>query len=488
MKNLQDILYKVSLLNVSGTTDVNITEITADSRKVNASSLFVAIRGTAKDGHLFIPQVLEKGVGAIICEEIQPEWIGKTTIVQVASSRQALGLLAANLYDNPSEKLKLVGVTGTNGKTTTTTLLYQLFKSLGYKVGLLSTIRNLVDDKEFISTHTTPDPVSLNKLLAEMVQEGCTHAFMEVSSHAIDQDRIAGLKFTGAAFTNITHDHLDYHKTFLDYINAKKRLFDQLPADAFALINTDDKRGTVMVQNTKAKVYSFGLKSLGDFYLRILEHSFEGMILDVANVEVHTKMVGKFNAYNFLTVYAISQLLGIEKIEALTALSMLTGAEGRFDYVISAVSKVFGVVDYAHTPDALKNVLATINEIRTGNEKLITIVGCGGNRDTEKRPKMAFIASELSDTVILTSDNPRNEDPKEILAQMKVGVSMEQTRKVLVIEDRKEAIRTAVRMANAKDIILLAGKGHEKYQEIMGEKHPFDDKEILANTFKEMEK
>lgn len=486
MRNVKDILYGVSLESVTGTTDHQILSITTDSRLANENSIFVAIRGTSADGHDFIKQVIEKGTKVILCEEFEAELAKNTTFLVVGNSRKALGILASNFYENPSQKLKLVGVTGTNGKTTTTTILYNLFKKLGYKVGLLSTIQNLIDGKIYHSTHTTPDPVSLNKLLSEMVEAGCSHAFMEVSSHSIDQDRIAGLKFEGGVFTNISHDHLDYHKTFLDYINAKKKFFDHLPTNAFALTNTDDKRGAVMVQNTKANVFTYGLRSLSDFYLRIVENSFEGMILDIANTEVHSQMVGKFNAYNFLAAYAVAMLLGEEKLNVLSKLSLLKGAEGRFEYFISEVDKLVGIIDYAHTPDALKNVLSTINEIRNGNESLITVVGCGGNRDKEKRPLMALIASELSSKVILTSDNPRNEDPKDILLQMKKGVSPEHSRKVMVVEDRHEAIRIATNMAHANDIILLAGKGHEKYQEINGIKYPFDDREQLSITFKEM--
>ena len=486
MRNLKDILYGVALEAVTGSTDIQISGITTDSRLVDSNTIFVAIRGTNTDGHNYIDQVIEKGVKVILCEEFNPNSSSEVCFLQVSNARKALGILASNFYDNPSKQLKLVGITGTNGKTTTTTILYDLFKKLGYKVGLLSTIQNLINDKVYESTHTTPDPVSLNKLLAEMVESGCTHAFMEVSSHSIDQDRIAGLAFEGAVFTNISHDHLDYHKTFLDYINAKKKFFDNLPSNAFALINTDDKRDAVMVQNTKANVFSFGLRSLSDFYLRVVENSFDGMILDIANTEVHCLMVGKFNAYNFLAAYGVAMLLGEEKMNVLSKLSLLKGAEGRFEYFISEVDKLVGIVDYAHTPDALKNVISTINEIRNGSESLITVVGCGGNRDKEKRPLMALIASELSSKVILTSDNPRNEDPKDILAQMRNGVSPEHSRKVMVVEDRLEAIRIATNMAQANDIILLAGKGHEKYQEINGVKYPFDDKEQLSITFKEM--
>lgn len=486
MKNLKDILYMVALEEVSGTTDMWIDGITTDSRLVNSDTLFVAINGTNIDGHDFIEQLIEKGIKVILCEKIEPKYLGKATFLKVANTRKALGIIAANFYDNPSSKLKLVGVTGTNGKTTTTTILYDLFKKLGYKVGLLSTIKNLINDREYISTHTTPDPIALNKLLAEMAEEGCSHVFMEVSSHAIDQDRIAGLNFEGAVFTNISHDHLDYHKTFLDYINAKKKFFDNLPLGAFALVNIDDKRGQVMVQNTRANVFTYGLRSLSDFYLRVIENSFDGMVLDIANTEVHSLMVGKFNAYNFLAAYSVAMLLGEEKLSVLSKLSLIRGAEGRFEYFVSDIDKLVGIIDYAHTPDALKNVLSTINDIRNGSESLITIVGCGGNRDKEKRPLMAFIAAELSSKVILTSDNPRNENPKEILAQMKAGISPEQTRKVMVIEDRNEAIRIATNLAQPADIILLAGKGHEKYQEINGVKYPFDDREQLTITFKEM--
>lgn len=488
MKTARDILYGVQLIQVAGDTGISVAAIRIDSRFVQQGDAFVASRGTTVDGHHFIAKAIESGATLVVCEELPEHQVSNITFVVVKDARQALGIMAANFYNHPSKEITLVGITGTNGKTTVATLLYQLFRNLGYRTGLLSTISNWIDGEEFPSTHTTGDAVSINALLRKMVDSGCTHAFMEVSSHAAHQDRIFGLNFKGAVFTNITHDHLDYHKTFKDYIFAKKRFFDLLGKDAFALVNKDDKRGEVMLQNTAAKTYTYGVKSLADFHLRIIENSFSGMQIHLAGHDVYTRMVGRFNAYNLLSVYAVAVLLGVESVEALSVISNIQGASGRFEWVSSARDKIIGIVDYAHTPDALKNVLDTVREIRTGNEQLITVVGCGGDRDPDKRPIMALIASELSDRAILTSDNPRSEDPQTILQEMQKGVPGQNFKKVLVQIDRKEAIRMAVAMANPGDIIMIAGKGHENYQEIKGVKYPFDDKAILQSTFNEMDK
>ncbi len=488
MKTLKEILNNIQSIQIVGSIDISINALQLDSRKVMNGDVFFAIKGVSVDGHNFISKVIEQGASAIVCEEIPTEKNETITYVQVKDARQTSALLACNFYDNPSQKLKLVGVTGTNGKTTVATLLYELYKNKGENVGLISTIENKINDEIIPSTHTTPNPVELNALLKQMVDANCNYAFMEVSSHAIDQDRIAGLQFAGAAFTNISHDHLDYHKTFQDYIYAKKKFFDNLSSDAFALTNIDDKRGNVMLQNTVAKKYTYAIKTVANFRFKILENAFSGLVIQIDNIDVHTQMIGRFNAYNLLTIYAICILLGMDKQEALAAISVLKGAEGRFDYQISSNQKIIGIVDYSHTPDALKNVLDTINEIRTGNENVITVVGCGGNRDAAKRPDMAHIASELSTKVILTSDNPRNENPEDILKQMQAGVPAHNYNKVMTITDRNEAIKVAVNLAQAKDIILLAGKGHEKYQEINGVKFPFDDKAILQQTFNDLSK
>jgi len=486
MKTLQDILYKVRLQEVSGSTDIIIGSLHIDSRQIREGGLFIATKGAAADGHQFIDQAVRQGALAILCEKFPDELESGITYLRVADSREAAGIMADNFYDQPSSKLKLIGVTGTNGKTTVTTMLYEVCSRLGSKSGLLSTIRNIIAGEEIASTHTTADVITVNALLARMVEAGCAYAFMEVSSHACDQKRIAGLQFSGGVFTNITHDHLDYHKTFKEYIAAKKKFFDQLRPGAFALVNVDDKNGLVMLQNTKAVRHSYSLVNVADFKLRILEHTFNGLVLDVNGKELYVSMIGRFNAYNLLAVYAVCMLLGLPEQEVLSAISLARGAEGRFEHLRTTKDHIVGIVDYAHTPDALKNVLNTIKEIRTGNERVLTLVGCGGNRDVAKRPKMALIAAELSDLVILTSDNPRDEAPAEILRQMKEGVPAHQVRKVLVIEDRKEAIKTACAMAQPNDIILLAGKGHEKYQEIKGKKYPFDDKEILLVTLDEL--
>jgi UDP-N-acetylmuramoyl-L-alanyl-D-glutamate--2,6-diaminopimelate ligase len=463
--------------------DVDVSGIAFDSRKVGDGTLFVAVKGTLSDGHAFISRAIESGARVIVCETL-PDTIHKSiTFVTVKNSAQALGIIASNFHGNPSTKVKLIGVTGTNGKTTTATLLFQLFTALGYKCGLISTVENRIVDKVVPSTHTTPDPVQLNALLQTMMEAEATHVFMEVSSHAVDQERIAGLKFTGAIFTNITHDHLDYHKTFENYIRAKKKFFDELPSDAFALVNADDKRGMVMLQNTKAKKQSFGLKKMVDFKGKIITNSIEGLELEVNGKNVWFKMIGDFNAYNLLGVYGTAMLLGEDSDEVLTRLSTLNGAPGRFE-LVNPGSRIIAIVDYAHTPDALQNVLETIGQFRTGNEQVITVVGCGGNRDKTKRPLMASIACRLSDKVVLTSDNPRDEDPNQIIQEMQTGIMPTEARKTLVIADREEAIKTACMMAKEKDIVLVAGKGHEDYQEIKGVKYPFDDRKVVERMLK----
>lgn len=481
MKLLSDILYKVSLEEVIGSTHTAISSVTFDSRNVKKDTLFIAINGTAVNGHQFIEKAIISGSVAIVCEELPTQLNDNVTYIKVKDTSYALGIIACNYYDNPSEKIKLVGVTGTNGKTTTVTLLFNLFKALGYNVGLLSTVQNKINNTIIQSTHTTPDALSLNELLSEMVKQGCEYAFMEVSSHAVVQNRISGITFTGAVFTNITHDHLDYHKTFDEYIKAKKRFFDLLPNSAFALVNKDDRNGIVMLQNSKANRYTYALQNIADFKCKIIENHLNGLLLNVNNQEVWVKLIGTFNAYNVLAVYAVAILLKQDKTNTLTALSNLNSVEGRFQYLKSN-GGVIGIVDYAHTPDALKNVLETIKDIRTGNEHVITLVGCGGDRDSAKRPVMAAIACEYSDKVILTSDNPRSEDPEEILNQMQKGVSPVDTKKTMRITDRKEAIKTACQFSKPGDIILIAGKGHEKYQEIKGVKHDFDDFKTLKET------
>lgn len=486
LKLLSDILYKTRLEEIIGSTNVAISSVTFDSRKVKKDSLFIATRGTASDGHHYIELAIEAGAVAVVCEDLPETLNENVTYVKVLDSSASLGYIACNFYDNPSEKLKLVGITGTNGKTTTVTLLFNLFRGLGNNVGLLSTVENKINTTVIPSTHTTPDALALNELLAKMVEAGCQYAFMEVSSHAIVQHRITGLKFTGAAFSNITHDHLDYHKTFEEYIKAKKMFFDNLQDDAFALTNKDDRNGLVMLQNTKAKKYSYGLKSIADFKCRVVENHLNGLLLSIDNQEVWVKLIGSFNAYNVLVAYSVAILLKQDKVQVLTTLSNLNSVEGRFQYIKSK-NGIVAIVDYAHTPDALKNVLETIKDIRTGNEQVITLVGCGGDRDAAKRPIMAQIACEYSNKVVLTSDNPRSEDPEEILNQMQAGINPVEMKKTLRISDRKEAIRTAVAFAKEGDIILIAGKGHEKYQEIKGVKHPFDDFEIVKENFKTLE-
>lgn len=479
MKALKDILYKVSLVSTSGNMGGEVGSIAFDSRKVQVGTLFVAVKGTQVDGHDFITKAIESGADFIVCEKIPSTLVEGVTYVAVKDSADALGVIASNFYDNPSSKLKLVGVTGTNGKTTVTTLLFDLFRQMGYSTGLLSTVVNKIDNKTIEASHTTPDAISLNEMLAKMVDNGCEFCFMEASSHAIDQRRVAGIEFAGGVFTNITHDHLDYHKTFDAYIAAKKRLFDDLPASAFALVNVDDKRGRIMLQNTKATKNTFALKSVAEFRAKLMANSLHGLEMDIDGKHVWFKLIGDFNAYNLLAVYATAALLGEDRDEVLTQLSLLKGAPGRFEQVITD-AEITAIVDYAHTPDALKNVLDTIDELRTGNEQVITVVGCGGNRDKSKRPLMAAIACKLSNKVVLTSDNPRDEDPISIIKEMEAGVSPADYKKTVVLADREEAIKTACLMAQKGDIILVAGKGHETYQEIKGVKHPFDDKEVLG--------
>ncbi|MDO6435489.1 UDP-N-acetylmuramoyl-L-alanyl-D-glutamate--2,6-diaminopimelate ligase [Flavitalea sp. BT771] len=483
MANLQDILYKVSIRQVHGGLAREVHDVQIDSRKVGPGSLFIAQKGTHTDSHQYIPQVTAAGAAVVICEELPALLADDVTYVQVENSAAAAGHIAHNFFGHPSERLRLVGVTGTNGKTTIATLLYKLFTALGYKCGLLSTVQNHIGDRIVEATHTTPDPIQLNSLLKNMVEEGCTYAFMETSSHAIHQQRIAGLHYAGGVFSNITHDHLDYHKTFDEYIRVKKSFFDSLPSSSFAISNADDKRGAVMLQNTNAKKYFYSLKTVADFKGKILENNLTGLVMTVNDQEVHFRLIGEFNAYNLLAVYGAAICLGEEKAEILRCLSVLSGAEGRFDYIISPNERIVGVVDYAHTPDALINVLATIQKLRKGHEQIITVVGCGGDRDKTKRPLMAAAACEYSDKAIFTSDNPRSEDPEQILLDMEEGLNTAAKRKYSKIADRKEAIRMAINLARPEDIVLIAGKGHEKYQEIKGVKYPFDDKQILLEMF-----
>ncbi|MEX1187653.1 MAG: UDP-N-acetylmuramoyl-L-alanyl-D-glutamate--2,6-diaminopimelate ligase [Bacteroidia bacterium] len=482
MRLLKDILYKAGSVELHGSTNLAILSLTSDSRKVEKNSLFVAVKGIHSDGHDFISMAEEKGAIAIICEQLPSERKGKITYVVVSDSAFALGVVASNFYDNPSSKLKLIGVTGTNGKTTVATLLYQLYTQLGYTSGLISTVRNIIAEEVIPSTHTTPDSVQLQKLLDTMVKAGCSHAFMEVSSHAIDQKRIAGSKFIGGVFTNITRDHLDYHITFENYFKAKQQFFNTLGEDAFSLVNIDDPNGSGMSENTRSKIKTYALSQAADFRCKIMEKDFGGMLMRMDDKELWTPLIGTFNAYNLTAVYATAILLGQDKLRVLTGISKLRSVEGRFEYIKSP-GNVTAIVDYAHTPDALENVLETIKEIRTGNEQVITVVGCGGDRDAGKRPEMARIATELSNRVILTSDNPRTENPDEIIKQMQAGVEALHVKKTLSITDRREAIRTACALAQSGDIILIAGKGHEKYQEINGVKHLFDDLREIKETF-----
>jgi UDP-N-acetylmuramoyl-L-alanyl-D-glutamate--2,6-diaminopimelate ligase len=488
MTSLQQILYGVNIHSIVGTTGVEINDLQIDSRKVSPGSCFIAINGALSNGHDFIGSAIENGAVAIVCETIPTIINEKMHYIVVENSGKAAGIMAHNFYGRVTEKIKLVGVTGTNGKTTIATLLFKLFSSLGYKCGLISTVQNQIGEKVMAATHTTPDAISLNQLLKNMASEDCSHVFMEVSSHAIHQHRVAGLQFAGGIFSNITHDHLDYHKTFDEYIKVKKSFFDSLPSTAFALSNADDKRGSIMIQNTKAKTFLYSLKRMADFKGKIIEDSLLGLELMVNDVEVHFRLIGTFNAYNILAVYGAAICLGEDKEKVLQILSNTEGAEGRFDYMVSPKEKIVGIVDYAHTPDALLNVLATIKNLRKKEEKIITVVGCGGNRDRTKRPEMAEVACEYSDKIIFTSDNPRNEDPVEIIKEMEKGVPVTARKKCISITDRKEAIKTAVSLAQKEDIILIAGKGHEKYQEINGIKNHFDDKEVLVEMFQLMDR
>jgi len=487
MKVLKDILYKVAIEAVKGPTDIAVNKIEFDSRKIELNDVFVAIRGSLSDGHAFIDKALELGASAIICETFPERIVNGVTYIQVKSSNEALAFLSANFYDNPSQKLRLVGVTGTNGKTTIASLLYQLFKNAGYKVGLLSTVKILVDETEYKATHTTPDSLTINHFLNEMAETGCEFCFMEVSSHGVHQKRTEALQFQGGIFTNLSHDHLDYHNTFAEYRDVKKSFFDHLPKSAFAIVNVDDKNGAVMVQNTKAKKVTYALKSYADYRAQILENQFTGLLLKVNNHELWTKLIGSFNAYNLLAIFATAIELGLEEQEALRLVSALESVSGRFQYIVSE-SKITAIVDYAHTPDALENVLKTIENIRTRNEQLITVLGCGGDRDKTKRPIMAKIASELSDKAIFTSDNPRTENPETIIEEMEKGVEPQNFKKTLSIIDRKQAIKTACQLANSGDIILIAGKGHETYQEINGVRHDFDDMKIVKEILEQLNK
>ena len=487
MKTVKELITQLKNTTVIGNENVVVMHLTYDSRTIGEGSMFFAVKGTQVDGHHFIDDVIDKGAAVIVCESL-PQKIDETvTYIKVDNSTEAMASIAAAFFDHPSKKLKLVAVTGTNGKTTVASLLFKLFREFGHHCGLLSTVQNQIDEEIIPATHTTPDVIRINELLEEMIARGCEYCFMEASSHAIDQNRIRDLHFAGIAFTNLTHDHLDYHKTFEAYLKAKKKLFDEVNDDAFALVNKDDKNGMVMLQNTKAARYTYGLQTMSDFKGKIIESDFNGMLLNINGDEAWFKLVGNFNASNLLAVYGAAFLLGKSKEEIIIHLSKLNSVQGRFDYVRSQ-NGVIGIVDYAHTPDALKNILTTINELRTGNEQLITIVGCGGNRDAAKRPVMADVASELSTRVIFTSDNPRNEDPEMILDEMQKGVKPLHYKKTLRMRDRKEAIKMAVSLAEKGDIILVAGKGHENYQDIKGVKHPFDDKNILTEMFNAFEK
>ena len=488
MMTLQHILNGIKTEAVIGDLRLSIPAINIDSRQVESGALFVAIVGASSNGHGFIDTAISKGAAAILCQHLPQQLTAGITYVQVKNSAEALAISATNFYGAPSENLMLVGITGTNGKTTVATLLFKLFMELGYNCGLISTVQNQINDEVIPATHTTPDAVALNALLRKMADSGCSHVFMECSSHAIHQHRITGLHFAGGIFTNITHDHLDYHKTFDEYIRVKKSFFDHLSADAFAISNADDKRGAIMLQNTPAHRYLYSLKNMADFKGKIVENNLLGLVMEVNGNEVHFRMIGEFNAYNILAVYGAAIKLNEKPEKVLTALSNMTGAEGRFDYSISNKDKIIGIVDYAHTPDALLNVLVTIAKLKKGFEQVITVVGCGGDRDKTKRPIMAAAACEYSSKAILTSDNPRTEDPQQILADMQVGLKSEHKRKSLVIADRREAIKTAVMLAGPDDIVLIAGKGHEKYQEINGIKNHFDDKEELLNFFSELNK
>jgi len=485
---LKDILYKVSIRSVKGDTSKEVSDLQIDSRKVSAGSCFIAVKGYAADGHQYIDTAVDNGALVVVCETLPVNIKDDVTYVEVANSAIAAGFISHNFYGGPSLKVKLVGVTGTNGKTTIATLLWKLFTALEYKCGLISTVQNQIGEQVISSTHTTPDAISINQLLKQMQDAGCEYVFMECSSHAIHQHRVAGLQFAGALFSNITHDHLYYHKAFDEYIRVKKSWFDGLSSSAFAISNLDDKRGLVMVQNTAAKKYFYSLKTMADFKGKILDNSLSGLHMMVNDHEVYFRLIGEFNAYNLLAVYGAALCLGGDKLTVLQTLSNLAGAAGRFDYTVSGVDKVVGIIDYAHTPDALLNVLATIKNLRQGHERIITVVGCGGDRDKTKRPIMAEVACEYSDRVIFTSDNPRSEDALQILKDMEAGVSVVARKKYISIADRREAIKTAVSLADKEDIVLIAGKGHEKYQDIQGVKYDFDDRKVLNEMFELLEK
>jgi len=483
MSNINDVLDNIKVLEFHKGSSPKFNAIQFDSRNISKNDIFVAVKGTQVDGHKYIENCIKDGATTIVCQELPSQINSKINYIKVSNSAKVLGQLSSNYYDNPSSKLKLIGITGTNGKTSTVTILFNLFKNLGYHVGLLSTVSNKINDKEIKATHTTPDAIQLNALLNQMVEEGCEYCFMEVSSHAIVQERIAGLHFTGALFSNITHDHLDFHKTFKEYIKAKKKFFDDLNSDAFALVNTDDKNGKVMLQNTNATKRTYAIKTIANYKGKIIENAMSGLHLEINYKEIWIPLVGEFNAYNIMSVYATAMELGADEMEVLQELSTVETAEGRFEF-IKGDNEINAIVDYAHTPDALKNVLDTINTIRGGNGKLITVVGTGGDRDKSKRPIMAQIAADNSEQLILTSDNPRTEDPEKILDDMEAGITLDRKRITLRISNRKEAIRTAFALANAGDIVLVAGKGHEKYQEINGVRHHFDDKEIITEIIK----
>ena len=482
MKRLKDILYKVAIIDLIGDTNLAIDTITFDSRKAKPKVIFVAIKGVQTDGHLYIGKATELGAAAVVCEELPKKIDSDVTYVKVKDSNEALSYMAANYFDNPSKKLNLIGITGTNGKTTLASLSYNLFQKAGYPSGLISTVKIKVGDQSFSTTHTTPDALTINQFLSQMVEAGVSHCFMEVSSHGIHQKRTKSLCFKGGVFTNLTHDHLDYHKTFSEYRDVKKSFFDELPNSAFALVNIDDKNGKFMLQNTKATHTTYALKTLADYKAKILENSMEGLLLQIQGQEIWTRLIGSFNAYNLLAIYGIADLLGLDQLEILRIISDLDSVDGRFQYFVSN-KEVTVIIDYAHTPDALKNVLQTINDIRTNNETLVTVVGTGGDRDKTKRPKIAHIASQLSNQVIFTSDNPRSEDPQKIIDDMEAGVSPENYKKTLTILDRKQAIKTASKLVKKGDIVLIAGKGHEDYQLINGVKHDFDDLKVAKSIF-----
>ena len=487
MRILKDILYNVALQSVKGTTDICINSIQYDSRKVDKNDVFIAIKGMHSDGHLFIEKAIENGASVIVAEFLPENKIKNITYVEVESSSLALAFMAANFYQHPSENLKLIGITGTNGKTTVASLLYNLFKAAGYKVGLISTVKIMVGDTSFSTSHTTPDSLVINSYLKQMNAIGVEFCFMEVSSHGIHQHRSAGLTFEGGIFTNLSHDHLDYHSSFAEYRDVKKSFFDGLPKTAFALTNVDDKNGQIMLQNTKAKTYNYALKSYADYRTQILENHFKGLLLKINDNEIWVKLIGSFNAYNLTAVFACADILGLEKDELLRLMSTLENVSGRFEYFVTT-NNITVVVDYAHTPDALKNVLHTINDIRTKNELLISVVGCGGDRDKTKRPKMGHIASALSSKVIFTSDNPRSENPESIISEMEQGVEPQNFMKVMAITNRKQAIKAACQLANANDIILVAGKGHETYQEINGVRSEFNDYEVAMEYLNQLQK